>query len=357
MFRQILIPLDGSACAEQVLPAATQLAHASGGSLTLLTVVDFAHEVASYPLAGPVLPPGTVEREFAAARSYQEQVAHRDDLVGIPLEKRVEPGNPAATILSYAHQHPIDLIVMASHGYTGVKRWLLGSVAEKIARHAPVPVFVIREEGSLHTHLRVDETRAVRALVPLDTSVRALDAIPPAAELVAALASPGPGQLHLTHILVAPEGANRAKQEALLREAGRHLEAIGQSIRDGLVANVGPELSLAFSWTVSPDREIAEGIVRIAECGEWGANAEQVERCDLIAMATHGWTGIHRQAVGSTTERVLHTTTLPLLIVRPADILEKERQQRECQTTAPVEHTESPRDGWRWSSSADQRPR
>lgn len=336
MFEHILVPLDGSPRAEQALPVVARLVRASRGTVTLSTVVDIAHEAASYQMAGPFLPPNTIERDLAAARDYLDQVAQRGDLAGITLDKQVELGNPAAVVLSYAEHHPIDLIAMASHGYTGLKRWLLGSVAEKIARHAPVPVFVLRAEGPLDSHIGLDGASSVRALVPLDNSVRAIDAIPPAAELVAALSLPGHGQLHLTQILVAPEGANRAKQEALLQEARRNLDAIGQNMRNGLVDKVGPDLSLTFSWAASLDSDIAEGIVRIAESGEQCANGEQVERCDLIAMATHGWTGIHRWAMGSTTERVLHATTLPLLIVRPADILEKERQERERQTEAPI---------------------
>lgn len=334
MFQHILVPLDGSTRAEQVLPVAARLARVSGGTITLLTVVDIAHEVVSYQMAGPLLPPNTIERDLAAARNYLDQVAQRGDLAGIAFDKQVELGNPAAMVLSYAEIHPMDLIVMASHGYTGVKRWLLGSVAEKIARHAPVPVFVIRAEEALDRPVHLAGASSVRALVPLDSSVRAIDAIPPAAELVSALSSPGHGQLHLAQILVAPEGANTATQEALLQEAERNLDAIGQSIRDGLVDRVGPDLSLTFSWSASLDSDIAEGIVRIAESGEQRANAERIERCDLIALATHGWSGIHRWAMGSTTERVLHATTLPLLIVRPADILEKERRMREGQMAA-----------------------
>lgn len=74
----------------------------------------------------------------------------------------------------------------------------------------------------------------------------------------------------------------------------------------------------------------------MAENGEQFAEAGGAERCDLIAMTTHGVSGMSRWAFGSITERVLHTTRLPLLIVRPADIVEKERRQRESQAKTAV---------------------
>lgn len=329
MFQHILVPLDGSSRAEQSLPVAARLAHSSGGTITLLSVVNLLHEALSYGIAGPCIPADTIESDLAGARTYLEQVAQRTDLAGVPIDKQTAlGGDPAAVILSVAEEQPVDLIVLSSHGYTGVKRWMLGSVAEKVARYAPVPVLMLRDGVPLRTHLHADGTISLRALVPLDASARSQDSIPPAAELVAALSSPGHGQIHLTQILVLPEDASQAERARLLQGTRQNLEAIGQSIRDGLVANVGSELHLAFSWEISLDSDIAEGIVRIAENGEERADTGQVERCDLIAITTHGAGGSQRWATGSITERVVQATHLPLLIVRPADMLMRERQQR-----------------------------
>jgi nucleotide-binding universal stress UspA family protein len=336
MFEHLLVPLDGSSRAEQVLPVAARLARASGGTITLLTVIGIAPEAMSYRLAGPFLPQNVFERDLAQAHSYLDRVAQRSDLAGIALEKQVDLGDPAATILSHAEQQAVDLIVISSHGYTGLRRWLLGSVAEKVARHASAPVFVIRDGEPLHTHIRFDGMCAMRALVPLDTSARSQDAIPPAAALVAALSSPEHGQLQLTQIVVELAEADTEEKKAVVLQAEQNLDAISQSIRDGLVANVGPDLHLLLSWTVSSDSDIAEGIVRMAESGEQSAETTGALRCDVIAMTTHGATGIQRWATGSITERVLHITKLPLLIVRPADMIEKQHRQRERQAAAVV---------------------
>ncbi len=331
MFQHILVPLDGSSRAEQVLPVAARLARVSGGTITLMAVVRMAPEAAAYHMTGPFLPQTVFRQDLMEARSYLDRVSRRNDLGGIALEKQVGLGDPAATILSYAEEQPIDLIVISSHGYTGIKRWILGSVAEKIARHAPVPVLILREGEPLRTHVRFDGMCAVRALVPLDASARSQEAIAPAARLVAALSSPEHGQLQLTQIVILPEDAGKAEKEGLLREARQNLDAVNRSIREGLVAHVGSDLHLVLSWAISIESDIAEGIVRMAENGEQFANVGSAERCDLIAMTTHGASGVSRRAVGSVTERVLHATRLPLLIVRPEDMIEQERHQRENQ--------------------------
>src|SRR5581483_8864329 len=116
-------------------------------------------------------------------------------------------------------------------------------------------------------------------------------------------------------MVVVPEDAGGAEKEALLRAARQHLEAVSQGIREGLVANVGSDLHLTFSWAVSVDSDIAEGIVRVAENGEQSAEMGNAQCCHLIAITTHGETGLHRRAVRSITEPVLRGTRLPLLIV------------------------------------------
>lgn len=329
MFRHILVPLDSSQRAEQALPVAVQLARASSGTITLLNVVDLVHDYGYSGIGSPYLSQDVIDENLTRAQQYLDRLSQEYHLEQMPLQKLALPGNPAVVILDNVEKQGVDLIVMASHGYTGLKRWLLGSVAEKVARHSLVPVLVLRENKPLLPQQRPERTGTLRALVPLDASPRSQDAIPPATALVSALASPGQGALHLTQIVVQLEGTWENEQAALVQAARQNLATIEQNIRDGLVANVGPELPLKLTWSVSVDTDIAEGIVRLAEQGEDVEGKERTGKCDLIAMTTHGYTGLHKWAVGSITERVLHTTTLPLLIVRPADMIEKEHRQKE----------------------------
>lgn len=322
MLKRILVPLDGSSRAEQVLPVAARLAQASGGTIVLLQVVTVTQEAMT---DGAFLPPDAIEGSMSGGRTYLGQLLQRIHLTGMAaVEKHVVSGNPALKILALAEEQQCDIIVMASHGYTGFKQWLLGSVAENVAHQAPVPVLILRDGELLHTHLRSNGTTVVRALVPLDLPAHSQDAILPVAELVAAFSSPGQGVLHLIQMIVIPEEASEAEQEIFLQKAMVHLDTVGQHIREDLQTHLDPDLLPKVTWSISVDSDIAEGIARVAEDGEETAASGKVKRCDLIAMTTHGLGGSQKWVTGSVTDRVLHATRLPLLIVRPVDILEKD---------------------------------
>lgn len=330
MFQHLLVPLDGSQRAEQALPVAVQLARASSGTITLLHVVDQAHVYNAIGGGVPYLTQDAIDANLAEAQRYLDRLIQGYHLAQIPIEKQVLLGNPAAVILEVAEKQEADFIVMSSHGYTGLQRWLLGSAAEKVARHSPVPVLVLREDKPLFPQLQPDRTGVIRALVPLDASPRSQEALLPAAALVSALASPGRGALHLVQVVIQLEGMWESEKANLLQAARQNLATIEQHMREKLATTGGLGPSLDLTWSVSVDTDIAEGIVRIAEQGEGRA---KIATCDLIAMTTHGYTGLQKWAMGSITERVLHATPLPLLIVRPADMIEKERRHKKHQGT------------------------
>jgi nucleotide-binding universal stress UspA family protein len=326
MLKRILVPLDGSSRAEQVLPVAARLAQASGGTIILFHVVNITQEAMTY---GAFFPPDALDVSAGGGRTYLSQLIQRIHLTGmVAVEQYVVIGNPAEKILSLAQEQDVDLIVMASHGYTGFKQWLMGSVAEKVAHHASVPVLIIRDGEPLHTRLRSDGTTVVRALVPLDLSDNARDALLPAAELVAAFSSPGRGVLHLTQLLVEPEDASEAEREALLQETVAQLDEVGQQVREEVRTHLASALLPRVTWSISIDSDIAEGIARVAEDGEETPASGKVERCDLIAMTTHSLGSSRKSATGSITDRVLHATRHPLLIVRPAEVIEKELRHK-----------------------------
>jgi hypothetical protein len=140
----------------------------------------------------------------------------------------------------------VDLVVASSYGSTGVKRWILGSTAEKVVHHAPVPVLLLRKEKPLRDRIRPDGTRFVRALIPLDGSARSQVAIAPAAALVAALASPGQGECHRTRILVFSKGISETEKEARQQDGGIScvLSTHGIGEGDPLTARLHPLLFL-----------------------------------------------------------------------------------------------------------------
>ena len=334
MFENILVPLDGSSRAEQAIPVAARLAQASGGTVVLLRVVFTPDECMAYQTLEPGMMQEVLEVELEEARNYLDTLTRLDDLAGVHTETNAFTGDAATTILSTVDEYHIDLIVLCSHGYTGMKHWIMGSVAEKVAHHSPVPVLVLREGKPLLVD-HPAEKASLRALVPLDGSARAEAAIAPAAHLVAALSAPWKGILHLTRVVVMPgrETMSQNEQEHLLQQAEQSLNSSVEEIRDGLMADYEADLKLTIPWSVTIDDDIAAGIVRVAETGTGAEGVRGSDGYDIIAMATHGYSGLQKWATGSISERVLHTTRLPLLIVRPPDVIAREHRTAVLTTT------------------------
>jgi len=167
--------------------------------------------------------------------------------------------------------------------------------------------------------------RSVRVLVPLDGFSLAEAALAPAAHLSAALSAPARGALHLAQVLRLPKLYEYGQNDQLaemkkqgIREAQASLSTVERKLREGDLA----ELNLSVTSSVSVDPDVAGTIIGIAEIGEDMRDAvEEYPPCDLIAMATHGRGGLQRWMLGSVTERVLDSTKLPLLIVRPNETI------------------------------------
>jgi len=329
MFKRILVPLDGSSRAEQALPIAARIARASGGSVLLLHVITAPLQFGPY-MFGPYMQQSTLLREavnaaIAESVAYLSKAAHSHDLEGAETKVVMFSGPVAWTILDTAKEQHVDLILMVSHGHTGFKRWALGSVAQKVARTSPMPVLVLREGGSVPSSAYPDRTRPLRAVaatVALDGSPLAEAAIFPAANLVAALAAPAKGSLHLTQIVQLPRGDDEwggceridpILEEQALDDAACYLRKIAGNLRDSLER----EFNLSITWSVAGNADVAEALMRVAEQGSVDRGYSIFGGCDILALATHGRSGVRRWVLGSVTERVLGHTKLPLLIVRP----------------------------------------
>jgi nucleotide-binding universal stress UspA family protein len=314
VFKRILVPLDGSGQAERVLPIAARLARASGGSVILVRVIST--DPAHLPTAPtkPMLDQTVGGADQTQAESYLRAVAGSELLSGISVQIHVPVGAVPASILAIAANEHADIIVMSSHGETGVRRWwLLGSVAAKVARFAEVPVFVLREGGPLPKERHPGE-RPLRVLVPLDGSDEAKAALEPAAYLAATLATPGQGALHLVYVVKpARKPQHTQADQNVVRE---YLEAMVRRLRDGSENPAIAKLNLEITSSVIIDDDIDRGITRAAENGGKSEGNGIFEGSDVIAMTTHGSNGL-QPWVGSVIERVLYTTRLPLLIVRP----------------------------------------
>ena len=147
--RRILVPLDGSPLAELALGEAAQLGHALEAEILLLQVIPPVDDVIqSGTMRIAVDEIWTNQREQALR--YLNSASTRSELAGIPTEVAVELGNPADRILDVAKTRDVDRIVMTTHGRTGISRWVLGSVAEKVLRAADRIVVLVQRLGPPH---------------------------------------------------------------------------------------------------------------------------------------------------------------------------------------------------------------
>jgi len=140
MYKSILVPLDGSKLAEAILPELEKVASSTKARIILLRVCR-AHV---FPGQDPTKAEVEVIRE---AEKYLNEIAQRLTAKDLDAEIHVRYGDVAEEILSHSKRNEIDLISMSTHGRSGLGRWLLGSVAEKIVRHSEKPVLLLRAKG------------------------------------------------------------------------------------------------------------------------------------------------------------------------------------------------------------------
>jgi nucleotide-binding universal stress UspA family protein len=183
----------------------------------------------------------------------------------------------------------------------------LGSVAHTLVHQSAVPLLVLRQQETLFP---VEPTRPFCTLVPLDGSELAEAALVPAEALTAALAAPGRGALHLVQVVKdgrssEEEGGVVDVNEEASRQARSYLAAVAERME-----TQGPEKGLSRTTSVEVASDVASTLLSVAEQAYPGG-------CDLIAISTHGRSGIERWVMGSVTQRLLNTTRLSMLIVRP----------------------------------------
>jgi nucleotide-binding universal stress UspA family protein len=332
MLRHILIPLDGSDLAERAIPVAARIAKATEGSaISLVCVVRAPAEFETSATDTAVWAPAADEDEKRKANDYLHDVARRPELARLSVTERIYAGPPSATLVMAAKSLDVDLIVMTSRGRSGITRWLLGSVAEGVSRESPAPTLIVRAE-------KAEDEIALggAALVPVDGSPLAEAAIEPAVRLAAALArgddgeNGGKASLHLLYIVqplpltaTAPlgygvHGANMASLSTeldLVKEGETYLQDLAKRIGAEYASALGVTITYTSLYGADVAGDIlaaADGTLDATPAGQFASG-----HADFIAMATHGRGGLRRWVMGSVTDRVLHATTRPLLVVRP----------------------------------------
>lgn len=286
--RRMLVPLDGSALAERALPLAVTVARATQASMTLARVIQSS--AWGGPRLGDIIAPQVIteilEDEAREARRYLDGVAERLRARQIAVASTIiAHGEPGTALLEAERTAEADLVVMATHGRTGLGRATMGSVADHVLRKGQAPVLLARAEGEER-----QEVSLARALIPLDGSALAEEALTAIPALAGALI----GRLTLAQVVNLEALAGEAE------EAQCYLSEVRGRLTRSLHGAVA-EIATVVLYGEAPEQIVS----RAARAG-----------CDLIVMATHGRGGLSRVAFGSTADAVLRAAEMPILLMR-----------------------------------------
>ena len=299
MFKKMLVPLDGSVLSEVTFRYAKELA----GRFAGLEVILFH---ACSPDDQGTLPIHRLYIEHSAD-VIREAAAGQAEGRGVIVRGELREGVPAEAILRFAEENGVDLILMATHGRSGISRWAMGSVAYRVLRSTKVPVLLVR--AGIEAAIIEDKLPERRILVPLDGSLTA-EAIIPYVEKLAMQWGKDVVKIILTRVCEEPAvSADYPSDMPLSWE--EHVEREQAKCR--LVSG---------TYLAGIEKHLKEAGFKVrSELPLGGAAKEIIElsekiRANLIAMVIHGRSGISRWAYGSTTEEVMLGIRTPILLVK-----------------------------------------
>lgn len=299
MFDPILVPLDGSLLAECVLPHVVAIARAFNAKVILLRVLD-KNQASEKAQLFDLL---NWQINKTGAKLYLEKVSARLQKSGLRIESAVLEGLVAESITEYALNRGIKLIILSSHGRSGLSQWGISSVTQKIIFSAPTSVLIIRAHQPA-TSESID-WQYTQIAVPLDGSRRAENVLP----MVTLLARFHRSRIHIVHVVKTPEMAHQmplSREDTELsdrivarnrEEAIRYLDQVRlQSPLDGI--------EVQTSLLISDNAAAA-----LHELSE-------KENIDMVALSAHGYSGNNQWPYGSMVNNFILYSKVPLLIVQ-----------------------------------------
>ena len=295
MYEKILVPLDGSDLAEIALPYAEELAGALGCDITLIHVSESADE--KYENMHQLYIEKIVEATIQGAEKFRKNKRAKK----IKVSSVHLTGHVAEQIVDYADKENIGLIVMTTHGRSGIRRWILGNVAAKVVRATDRPIALIRAKD---TPPEARAERINKILVPLDGSKASEVVIPHVSELASKLKA----EVVLFQVVAPSYFVYAIPGEAVLQphspedlqnmieNSKLYLDKVGAEFRDKGIETTS-EVGIGGP---------AEEIIRIAD----------EIKVDMVAMSTHGHSSISLWAFGSNADKVLHAGDTPVQLLR-----------------------------------------
>lgn len=310
MFERIMLPLDGSTLAECVLPHAVALSRATNAQLVLVCVVEPAPKqgpVATDPLHWHLLK--------AETRAYLDEIAKRLGRLDLPVEAVQLEGPAAERIVEYARDNEVDLILLSSHGRSGLTGWNVSSVVQKVILRANRSVMIVRAYEAGEAGLESLTYR--RILVPLDGSRRAEYVLP----VVSALARYAGAELMLATAIARPEMPRRSPLSAEDAELAERVVERNREEAEKYHEQLGTWLT---SDKVTSRLLVGDSAITLLH------RLAVEEAVDLVALSAHGYSGDVHRPYGSLVTSFIVYGSSPLLIIQdlPADLIASGQAER-----------------------------
>ena len=301
MFKHILLPLDGSSLAERVLPHAVALSNAFDAQITLLRVIHKESEDGQSNIINPM----TWQMRKSEAEAYLNSIQNRLAENDIDSEIKIAEGNPAQEIVEFARNEDVGLIILSSHGSSGVSAWNINSTVQKVLLRAFMPVMIIRayqEEYGQLTGLMYE-----RLLVPLDGSKRAESILP----LAKSICTTQNSKVFLTHIIEEPVLPRQTPLREEIQELINQLYEINLEEANRYLAEVKTQFQ-------------PESVEMVVESSKKPTvtlhNIIDREKIDLVVLSAHGFSGESRWPYGKIALSFIVYGTTPLIILQDLSI-------------------------------------
>lgn len=299
MFDPILVPLDGSLLAECALPHAIAIARAFDAKVILLRVLDKNQAGEKAQLFDLV----NWQINKTGAKQYLEKTSARLQKAGLRIGPTVLEGLVAESITEFSQKQGIKLIILSSHGRSGLSQWGISSVTQKIIFSAPTSVLIIRAHQPATSELI--EQQYKRIMVPLDGSRRAENVLP----MVTLLARTYQSRIHMVHVVKTPE---MARQMPLAREDVELSERIVSRNREeairylDLVRQHSPLDGIDIQTHLLTSDNAAAALHELAD----------KEGIDMVVLSAHGYSGYNQWPYGSMVNNFVLYSKVPLLVVQ-----------------------------------------
>lgn len=302
MLDPILVPLDGSPLAECVLPQVVALGQAFNAKIMLLNVQDKNPADASAQIFDLL----NWQINNTKARLYLEGIGDRLEKSGLPTKAIVLEGQVTESITKFAQSQEIKLVILSSHGHSGLRKWGISNVAHNIVLSAPTTMLIVRAH-------QFKEQPYGKILVPLDGSCRAENVLP----IVTLLARFHKSQIQIVHVVKTPEMARKMppaqedidlSNQIVARNQKEGLDYLDHVQMDSSLAGIDVKVHLITSGDVSA--AIHELVDR--------------EQIDMVALSAHGYSGNNQWPYGSMVNNFILYGKSPLLIVRDQPVQQEE---------------------------------